>query len=348
MTTNVKMTAVAPAYVTAEEEQQGETEGIAHRRQSFRQKVDQTMYENHKQVIQVCAWLTAALVITLIVGIIIGINKVQPNEVAVSYNPVLAVLHETPLTEGLHWLFPFSYLIRWPTRQVPVDAPTMACNSKDGLKILLDFSFQYLPDVAKVYNLTMEYKDFDNHYWAVVSEGTSTAKHTCGNFSAEEFQTKRSEVSTAIMDEIAYHLREDYHAILQAFQLRDLQRPDLYETAVRNKEDARSEITLAQNERVQKLTQAETTLSVAKQEMAKKLYEANIDADVTELEALNLAESVRLFYDTTKQVYKSLKDAKNLTENAVLALLTNAVTLGGDVKAIALSQPFSLDYSEDI
>jgi hypothetical protein len=70
----------------------------------------------------------------------------------------------------------------------------IACNSKDGIQISLQASFQFVPKQAAIYKLTMDYTDFKTYEKLVKIQARSAIRHGCGNFTAQDFQTRRAEV----------------------------------------------------------------------------------------------------------------------------------------------------------
>ena len=168
----------------------------------------------------------------------------------------------------------------------------VVCNSMDGIKIELECTFQFVPDMEKMYELTMKYKDFATYSALVRLQARSAIRHACGRSSAQEFQTERAKVVGWMNDAVRTALDTKFYAEMKLLQLKNVERPTLYQTAVEAKETARSDIDLAGNERDQAITIARTRLDKANQVADATMDTAYAQANVTVRYAKSTADAL--------------------------------------------------------
>ena len=144
---------------------------------------------------------------------------------------------------------PFPGLVLWPQREQEVLFERKAlglitCNSRDGLRVVLDVSFQYKIPENRVFDLSMKYKDFSTYSKLVESVARANIQHSCGEFTAENFQTLRNDVANTISVALKNELEVKLSSFVSQTQLRNIARPTEYDNAVRDKENALNEIKL--------------------------------------------------------------------------------------------------------
>lgn len=120
----------------------------------------------------------------------------------------------------------------------------ISCNSMDGLEIIVDVSFQYKIEFDELYNLTLLYKDFGDYAEFVESIARANIQHSCGEYTAEDFQKQRNLVANTVSDAITTDYALQVGALVSQTQLREINRPVEYDDAVRDKENALNDITL--------------------------------------------------------------------------------------------------------
>lgn len=272
--------------------------------------------EDEKKCIKVWGGGGCCLTVTILVIVLLAtsISVIDPTEVGVEFKVVASVLGEDLLEEGRNTHTPFSEIIRWPVIY-QTSENKITCNSKDGLKIDLDVSFQYIPQWEDVIELTEDYRNFDKYKNILAPIAQSSIRHTCSDFTADDFQKMRSEVHNTMEAEVKERLLS-IKADLIELQLRNIDRPGAYEQSVENSEAARSDITLALNEREQQITSANTLLVEAQQTANKTIDLANTEAEITITSANIQAQTVLNWYEVRTGVYKNVMNDHefNITE----------------------------------
>jgi hypothetical protein len=283
--------------------------------------------------------------ILIIVLLATGITTISSTEVGVEYKTVEAKLVPDLILEGLHGITPFSQVIRWPViyQTTTFTGPDIIdCNSKDGLQIILDVSFQYVPQISKIYELTKIYKDFDNYKLVLNATARSSIRHTCSDFTSVDFQRSRSLVHNQLEQDVRKSIQDVLYSTVVELQLRNIDRPRAYENSVETAEAARSDIPLALNEREQRLTSSKTKLVESKQAANKTLDSATTRAEVI-LTAANIeAETIVHWYDIRKDVYSRVKDTLGLSVEELLSYLGNE--LFGSRGKLVSGEPSQLIY----
>ena len=286
-----------------------------------------------------------SILILVIVLIATGVTTISSTEVGIEYKTVVAYLVPEPILEGLHPITPFSSIIRWPIiyQTTAFTGPDIIdCNSKDGLQMNLDVSFQYVPQVGKIYDLTMRYKDFDNYKLVLNSTARSSIRHTCSDFTSVDFQQSRSLVHNQMENDVRKSIQDVLFSDVIELQLKNIDRPKAYENSVEAAEAARSDIPLALNEREQKMTSVQTKLVESRQAANKTLDSANKRAEVI-LTAANIeAETISHWYDVRKNVYSRVKSVLGLSVEELLSYLGNE--LFGSRGKLVSSEPSRLVY----
>jgi len=292
-----------------------------------------------------CCAISTCVIVTTIVSflialVVLSVSQISSTEVGIEYKTVVAELNPELMTEGLHSHTPFSTIIRWPITYQTIET-NLICNSKDGIQITLDVSFQYIPSKNSIYNLTKQYGNFENYQKIVISNTQSSIRHTCSDFTSVEYQQSRENVHANLQTNIISVLSSIKANVIE-LQLRNVDRPDRYENSIAQTEDARSDINLAKNERLQNLTQVNTLLIEAKQNSNKTLDLANTQARVILTKAQLEANIITLWYNTRKNIYVNIKNVHNFSIPNLLSYLQYQIfsTSGNMV----VSEPSKLKY----
>jgi len=295
--------------------------------------------------------LCGAILLTTIILIACSLQKVSSTEVGVVYDAVWGVLHDDILTEGLHTKPPFGDIILWPSIYSYMEfseakGTQITCNSKDGVAIGVDASFQFVPRKKDVFELTNTYQDFDTYYEVVRITARSALRDGCGNFTSIEFQTKRSDVQLTMDSYLTGEVGKIFSDVVD-MQLRNIERPVLFEVAVQNKEAQRTDIDLAENERNQKKTEAEANKNEALQDAIKTLTAAYTFGNVTKEFAENNARGRQFQYERYAEIFAIAKTRNQFDEAGILAYIGNTF-LGTKGNAhVAVSLPSRLSYMEE-
>lgn len=127
--------------------------------------------------------------------------------------------------------------------------------------------------------LVDQFRDFDGYKKVLLASGISAVHDSCANFSTTEFQTDRGRYQESLR-EIMRTYCESLHCELNDLQVNNVQRPGAFESAVKDKEAAKENIRVAENERPRLLLQAETEFEQAKKQAEILLNNAETQAKI--------------------------------------------------------------------
>mmetsp|Transcript_8997 Transcript_8997/g.10456 ORF Transcript_8997/g.10456 Transcript_8997/m.10456 type:complete len:240 (+) Transcript_8997:524-1243(+) len=169
--------------------------------------------------------------------------------------------------------------------------------------------------------------------WATVVEvaGNSAVQHTCSDFNVTDFQNNRALIQSAMLDTLKLKLQGDaidisedgVYALANSLQLRNIDIPFEYKSAVSEKQKAQEDILLASNQRQQELTKARTGLLAANEEAVKILANAYNQGNVTITRAELKANETLFSFEKEKEVLLQAQTNFKLNANGVLAYMTN-------------------------
>ena len=142
--------------------------------------------------------------------------------------------------------------------------------------IELDVSYQYKANAKYLGQLVLQFKDFDGYKQVLSASGVSAVHDTCAFFTTTDFQTDRGRFQENLRENMRKYC-EDLYCELNDLQVNNVQRPAQYESAVKDKEAAKENIRIAENERPRLVLQAQSEF-----EQAKTQYEILVNNGTTE------------------------------------------------------------------
>jgi regulator of protease activity HflC (stomatin/prohibitin superfamily) len=261
------------------------------------------------------------IVIMTIILIACSVETIDSTEMGIAYNAPQAILEDKVKEEGLHGKPPFGYFILWPRTHQTMHQ-TVNGMSSDGVVVKVEVAFQYKVDEKSLQRLTLDYKDVDYYKDVLQLVSRSGIRNACMKYKAQEFQTKRAAVQTTMFDEVQGRIKKGkMNSFVLDLQLTSVDRPDKYEKAVDDKENARNAIDLVTNLRAQKMTQAYTNLAKVRVEANKTIDSAKTEAAVTTKNAE--AESAIVYgrYQSQGALYKSVRQERGLSSEGLLAYI---------------------------
>lgn len=267
-------------------------------------------------------FLFVCAAIFFICAISMSVERVDAKHYAVAYSPITGRIEKDVKSEGLHAKPAFGSFILWP-KTYATRSESIFCNSKDGVRIQLLVTFQYLPRETSIYDLTKLYEDDEGYKSVLKKHARSAIRNSCAIFTTQEFQTKRAQVQLDIYDRLLVRLGKYMETDVIDVQLSNIQRPREYEAEVDAKEQARNDIDQAENERDQALTRAKTVLLQAYSSANKTVNTAETNAENMLVEARAKAEVIRSRYQALAASYSIAKRLHNFTDGEVLAYVAN-------------------------
>jgi regulator of protease activity HflC (stomatin/prohibitin superfamily) len=301
----------------------------------------------------------SVLVIILIAVIIIlscSLRRLGSTQYGVRYNVHNKHLDEAARTGGLHIGPPGFRFIKFPSTQVTVDLPDDTCLSQDGLRVRFSVTFQYQMKADWLAPAIAKYRDYAEWSSVVEAAGNSAVQHACSLYTISNFQNKRGEIQTSMENLLRLKLEgkaggdgsDGVYAKSISLQLRNVDLPEAYQAAIADKQAATEDIVLAQNQRTQEVTKAQTTLLAAREEIKIINNTAINEADIILTEARIKAQEITYALETEALAIVVAKTSLNLTSDGVLAYLSNRLYESVDNLRVTAGEPARLSRKENL
>ncbi|XP_064646341.1 uncharacterized protein LOC135499497 isoform X2 [Lineus longissimus] len=259
------------------------------------------------------AVIVTVVVCVVFIGIMVGVSlkKLNSDEVALQYDTVAKSLAREPKNEGLHAGPPGYEFIKFPNVYKTIDFKNLRCLNSQGIPIFLDVSYQYKARGKQLYDIVMDFRNFDNYKVVLQYAGKSAIHESCSMFNTSQFQAERGafQESLRTMLKIRYDL---LHCDVSDLQVNNIARPTEYETAVKNKEAAKQNIDVALQERPRKLTEAQTKKKEAAAQANITIEKAESNARIILQKAETEADAILDEYAKEAETYKQIVDAGGL------------------------------------
>lgn len=303
------------------------------------------------------AWCTSLSTILLIIIIMLAISlrKLKSTEYGIQYNTLTKKLDDAAQTGGLHVGPPGYEFIKFPSTYISVDLPDGICVSQDGLQVQFSVTFQYQMPAAWLTMAILKFRDFHRWTQLVEAAGSSAVQHSCSAYTISNFQNKRGAIQATMEDNLRLKLEgssgegsDGVYARAISLQLRNIDLPELYQAAIAEKQTATEDIVLAQNQRIQETTKAQTTLLAAMEEAKIINNTAVNDADILLTEATISAQEVSFAYETEAGVIVLVKNSLNLTIDGVLAYMSNRLYEKASLLKVSAAEPARLSRKDEL
>jgi prohibitin 2 len=290
------------------------------------------------------------------IGVLVSsLKKVDNNEYGVQYQVHKKQLDDATKSGGLFLGPPGYKFIKFPSTHITVDMDDRTCVSRDGLRVRVSVTFQYRMTEENVLPAIVKYREFTEWAKVVEAAGLSALHHSCSEFEISNFQNQRGQIQATMQENVRLKLEGDperglegVYAMAVSLQLRNLELPYEYTAAISEKQSAEEDIALAQNQRKQEKTKAETNLLRA-QEEARKIRDTAInEAEVLLTEATLKAEETIFSFEKEAETIVQVKQALNLTTEGVLAYLANTLLSEAQQLKITTGEPAKLSRSEEL
>jgi len=314
----------------------------------------------------ICSGIFGAALIVSAVLIGVSLKKLESTEYGVEYDVNTRTLDSAAKSGGLHPGPPGFKFVKFPSTYVTVDLPPSSsedddstsetCVSQDGLRIKFQVTFQYQMPAEWLRPAIVKFRSFGN--WAVIvsSAGNSAVQHACSLFTISNFQNKRGIIQSKMEELLREKLEgmtgdgaSGVYARAISLQLRNVELPEEYRTAVQEKQSAAEDITLARNQRTQETTKARTQLLSAKEEARKINNTAVNNALVLTTQAGLRAQEISYTFDTEAQILSNVKAQLNLTTQGLLAYIANRL-IESEKTSVKLqaTEPASLSVRDEL
>jgi regulator of protease activity HflC (stomatin/prohibitin superfamily) len=302
-----------------------------------------------------CGAFCFLIILPIAILVPLSLRKLDSTEYGLEYAIHAKRLDDEAKTGSLFSGPPGFQFIKFPSTQVQKDLYG-TCVSKDGLPVEFSVSFQYLIPQDNMYDVVTRYRDFDKWANVVEAAGESSVHHSCSEFNISSFQNQRGVIQTTMEDNLRLKLEgdpddeNDVGVFAQAIslQLRNIGLPFEYNEAIAEKQSAEEDIALAQNQRRQETTKAQTEFLQANEQARKILDTANNEAEVILTEANLKAEEITFDFLKEAETIVDVKTSLSLTSEGVLAYLTNKLLEDASNIKIEAGEPARLSRKDEL
>ncbi|PVD39249.1 hypothetical protein C0Q70_01877 [Pomacea canaliculata] len=288
----------------------------------------------------------AALVIMSICLIATSLKKLKSAEVGLKYNTIWKNLDNKVYTEGLHAGPPGFTFIIFPNTYTTLTYSKLRCLNKDGVPIRLDITFQFKAKQSQIYDIIMDFRDFDGYKQVLTNSGQAVVHEACSHYNTSQFQSERGNFQSTL-SRILRERFDKLSADITDLQVNNIERPSEYEAAIRSKERAREDIEVAKNERPRLLTEANTKKREAESEAQIILDKAESDARIMQNKAKAEAEAILTQYRTEAEAYTNVISANGLNfspEGFISYLGVRVIASAKNPVYIGLESPAKTSY----
>lgn len=249
-----------------------------------------------------------ALVISLVAS---SLEKLNSKEVGLQYDTINKDLDGKVYTEGLH-LGPVGFeFIVFPNIYTTMQFTDLECLNRDGVEITLSVTYQFRVQMQSLKEVVLNFKDIDGYQDVLRSVGIASLHESCSYFNTTEFQANRGEFQDRL-SEILTERYLDLKCDVEDLQVNNIQRPSEYESAIRSKERAKEDISVAEEERPRLVTEANTALREAQSESKIIIDKAESDARIRTNLAQKEAEAIIQQYSKEAEAYEAIMGSEGL------------------------------------
>eukprot|EP00486_Rosalina_sp_Unknown_P007555 CAMPEP_0201576710 /NCGR_PEP_ID=MMETSP0190_2-20130828/22679_1 /ASSEMBLY_ACC=CAM_ASM_000263 /TAXON_ID=37353 /ORGANISM="Rosalina sp." /LENGTH=205 /DNA_ID=CAMNT_0048007895 /DNA_START=347 /DNA_END=964 /DNA_ORIENTATION=- len=196
----------------------------------------------------------------------------------------------------------------------------------------IEVDIQYQIPIGEVFEIFDEFGENKQLLSYLKLIAADSVRDSCGRYSAQDFYQDRSGIQTTMqkdMNTTATEARS--HVNIENVVLSNFEFPTGLDAAIKDKRASENDIEIADNERAGAITEANTTLIVAETQAEKLEIEAQAEVAAVLAEANAKATSIVQVWENRQSVYKSIKEAMNMTSTEfVYQYLTSVVLQTAD------------------
>lgn len=229
------------------------------------------------------------LITTMIVLLILTVNKkVEQDEFAVFINSFTTDVSDV-YTQGTYTLAVGDEITTFKRTYQHLDFDDLPCMSYDQLELAVTISLQYkytqdhvVPTILKKFDNEDNFKGF------FVDKIVSNIITVCGNYSAEDYYSKRGTIEVEMYDTVVADINaSDVGLEIIFLQLKNIDFPKKFAEAITKKQLAQQEAVTQLNNRTSQMIVANTALIAAQQQAQIIVINANNTANINIKQALN-------------------------------------------------------------
>lgn len=292
--------------------------------------------------------LGAVVAVIIFIGAMVGtsLRKLSTEEVGVAYNIHQKELSSEVKREGLHTGAPGYRFIIFPSVFQSITYSDIECLNKEGIEIELDVQLQYRARPKDLRQIILQFKDKDNYVEVLKVVGESAIHDACSAFNTSQLQSQRASFQDLVRKTLGRRFGTLWGDVTD-LQVQNIKRPDTYEKVIRQKEAAKENIKIAENERPRQVVQAKAEKEEAVTQAKITVQRAESEARVILSKAQAEADSIKAAFDAEAQAFLKLKtDSLSNSVDGLLSYLgVRLIAESNNTVNLAIDAPAKTKYT---
>ncbi|CAF4525882.1 unnamed protein product [Rotaria socialis] len=108
-------------------------------------------------------------------------GRLNTDQIAISYNTISKKLSRDVQASGLHLNAPGFKFIIFPSVFTSMEFDDISCLNQDGVSINLDATLQFKADPKNIYEIVVQFKDFEGYKKILYATGRAAVHDTCAH-----------------------------------------------------------------------------------------------------------------------------------------------------------------------
>ncbi|XP_073257149.1 uncharacterized protein [Porites lutea] len=292
--------------------------------------------------------LGAFVAVIIFIGAMVGtsLRKLSTEEVGVAYNIHQKELSSEVKREGLHAGAPGYRFIIFPSVFQSITYSDIECLNKEGIEIELDVQLQYRARPNDLRQIILQFKDKEDYLEVLKVVGESAIHDACSAFNTSQLQSQRASFQDLVRKTLGRRFGTLWGDVTD-LQVQNIKRPDTYEKVIRQKEAAKENIKIAENERPRQVVQAKAEKEEAVTQAKITVQRAESEARVILSKAQAEADSIKAAFDAEAQAFLKLKtDSFNNSVDGLLSYLgVRLIAESNNTVNLAIDAPAKTKYT---
>lgn len=218
---------------------------------------------------QICGFCCCALTLTIIIMLSMSFKTLDQLDYGLNYNAITCKIQDDVYSvAGLYFLGVGHRFITFPkTIQtiefMAVDQDVLQTRTSDGLPVSLSISFQYTYDGTRLKQLYLDYKKLELEVYENTAK--ATIANVATNYSAYSFFNDKQGIAVVMQLEVTRVFDEQLSALVQAFQITQVELPIEFQDSILASIEAKQNITEMERYKENMVVTFETDILVANQ-----------------------------------------------------------------------------------
>ncbi|KAM7429458.1 hypothetical protein ABFA07_019677 [Porites harrisoni] len=275
-----------------------------------------------------------------------SLRKLSTEEVGVAYNIHQKELSSEVKREGLHAGAPGYRFIIFPSVFQSITYSDIECLNKEGIEIELDVQLQYRARPKDLRQIILQFKDKEDYVEVLKVVGESAIHDACSAFNTSQLQSQRASFQDLVRKTLGRRFGTLWGDVTD-LQVQNIKRPDTYEKVIRQKEAAKENIKIAENERPRQVVQAKAEKEEAVTQAKITVQRAESEARVILSKAQAEADSIKAAFDAEAQAFLKLKtDSFSNSVDGLLSYLgVRLIAESNNTVNLAIDAPAKTKYT---